>query len=92
MGRWPSEPPRWWSSGSWLTLAGWMGIVPADFVMSRQMLRGVKARVERAARSTTGSSGASADHGAGLVQEGAPEEPPLEPAGEGRRPVDLDLP
>jgi hypothetical protein len=31
----------------WLTLGGWMGIVPADFVMSRGHLRGVKARAER---------------------------------------------
>jgi hypothetical protein len=32
----------------WITAAYMLGIIPADFVMSRQMLRGVKARSERA--------------------------------------------
>jgi hypothetical protein len=31
----------------WLTLGGRLAIVPADFVMSRDMLRGVRARAER---------------------------------------------
>ncbi len=36
------------SAGPWWVTAGFLGfIVPADFVMSRQMLRGVKARAER---------------------------------------------
>jgi len=30
----------------WFTASGWLGIVPADFVMSRDMLRGVKKRAE----------------------------------------------
>jgi hypothetical protein len=38
--RWVTEP--WW------TAVGWLGVVPADFVMSRDMLRGVKARAEPA--------------------------------------------
>ncbi len=36
------------SAGPWWVTAGLLGfIVPADFVMSRQMLHGVKARAER---------------------------------------------
>jgi hypothetical protein len=42
---------RWTTSPWWLTLGGWLGIVPADFVMSRDHLRGVKERAERVARS-----------------------------------------
>lgn len=37
---------RWATSPWWLTAGGWLGIVPADFVMSRDMLRGVKGRAE----------------------------------------------
>jgi hypothetical protein len=33
----------------WVAAAYQLAIIPADFVMSRQMLRGVKARAERAA-------------------------------------------
>ena len=34
--------------GPWWVAAGyWLLLVPADFVMARQMLRGVKARAER---------------------------------------------
>lgn len=40
---------RWATSPWWLTAAGWLGVVPADFVMARDMLRGVKQRAERAA-------------------------------------------
>jgi hypothetical protein len=40
---------RWVTHPWWLTVSGWLGIVPADFVMSRDMLRGVKARAERPA-------------------------------------------
>jgi hypothetical protein len=37
-----------WTTGPWsFTLGGWLGIVPADFIMSRDMLRGVKTRAER---------------------------------------------
>lgn len=38
---------RWTTSPWWLTLGGRLGIVPADFVMARDMLRGVKMRAER---------------------------------------------
>jgi hypothetical protein len=41
---------RWVTSPWWFTLAGWLGIVPADFLMSRDMLHGVKQRVETLAR------------------------------------------
>ncbi|MGH8835083.1 MAG: SRPBCC family protein [Actinomycetes bacterium] len=37
---------RWTTAPWWLTLGGWLGLVPADFVMSRDMLRGVKNRAE----------------------------------------------
>lgn len=37
---------RWTTSPWWLTAGGWLGIVPADFVMSRDHLHGVKARAE----------------------------------------------
>ena len=39
---------RWTTSPWWLTLGGWLGIVPADLIMSRDMLNGVKMRAERA--------------------------------------------
>ncbi len=38
---------RWTSSPWWLSLFGHLIVVPADFVMSRDMLRGVKDRAER---------------------------------------------
>ena len=37
---------RWVTEPWWLTLGGWLAVVPADFVMSRDLLRGVKARAE----------------------------------------------
>jgi hypothetical protein len=37
---------RWTTSPWWLTLGGWLVIVPADFVMSRDMLRGLRKRAE----------------------------------------------
>jgi hypothetical protein len=37
---------RWTTRPWWLTVGGWALIVPADFVMSRDMLHGVKARAE----------------------------------------------
>lgn len=37
---------RWKTSPWWLTAAGWLLIVPADFVMARSMLRGVRRRTE----------------------------------------------
>jgi hypothetical protein len=39
---------RWMTRPWWFTLFGWLIVVPADFVMSRDMLRGVKERAERA--------------------------------------------
>ena len=38
---------RWVTAPWWLTTMGWLGIVPADFLMSRDMMRGVKLRAER---------------------------------------------
>ncbi len=38
---------RWVTEPWWFTLGGWLAVVPADFVMSRDMLRGVRARAER---------------------------------------------
>ena len=43
---------RWTTYPWWLTVGGWLGIVPADFVMSRDHLHGVKERAEALARST----------------------------------------
>jgi hypothetical protein len=37
---------RWVTEPWWFTVSGWLGIVPADFLMSRDMLRGVKKRAE----------------------------------------------
>jgi hypothetical protein len=39
---------RWMTKPWWFTLFGWLIVVPADFVMSRDMLHGVKERAERA--------------------------------------------
>jgi hypothetical protein len=38
---------RWVTYPWWFTLAGWLCVVPADFVMSRDMLRGVAHRAEQ---------------------------------------------
>jgi hypothetical protein len=43
---------RWTTSPWWLTLGGRLGIVPADFVMSRDHLHGLKQRAEELTRST----------------------------------------
>jgi hypothetical protein len=48
---------RWTTAPWWLTLGGLLVIVPADFVMSRAMLRGVRDRATRAA--PAGSDGSS---------------------------------
>ena len=37
---------RWTTAPWWFTLSGWLTVVPADFLMSRDMLRGVKRRAE----------------------------------------------
>lgn len=49
---------RWVTSPWWLTLGGRLVIVPADFVMSRDMLRGVKQRAEGFARRHAGPAAA----------------------------------
>ena len=46
---------RWVTSPWWLTLAGWLGIVPADLLMSHDMLHGVKNRAEALARERSSS-------------------------------------
>jgi hypothetical protein len=38
---------RWVTEPWWFTLGGWLGVVPADFLMSRDHLRGVKQRAEK---------------------------------------------
>lgn len=40
---------RWTTAPWWFTAAGHLLVVPADFVMARSMLRGVRERVERPA-------------------------------------------
>jgi hypothetical protein len=40
---------RWTTAPWWLTATGWAAIVPADFYMSRGMLRGVRQRAEETA-------------------------------------------
>jgi hypothetical protein len=37
---------RWATDPWWFTAVGWLGVVPADLVMSRDMLRGVRQRAE----------------------------------------------
>ena len=49
---------RWTTAPWWLTLGGTLGIVPADFVMSRDHLHGVKARAEARARSRSSRTAA----------------------------------
>jgi hypothetical protein len=44
---------RWITHPWWFTTAGWLGIVPADFIMSYDMLRGVKVRAEHLMRDHT---------------------------------------
>lgn len=41
---------RWVTEPWWFTAGGWLVVVPADFVMSRDMLRGVRTRAEGLAR------------------------------------------
>jgi hypothetical protein len=40
---------RWTTAPWWLTAGGWLGIVPADFVMARDHLHGVRDRAEQLA-------------------------------------------
>lgn len=54
---------RWVACPWWLWAAGWLGIVPADFVMSRSMLRGVKRRAENLAAAAEQGSTTLAQQG-----------------------------
>ena len=45
----------------WFTRGSWLGVVPADFVMSRHMLNGVKQRAETLATQRSAQPVASAD-------------------------------
>ena len=45
---------RWVTEPWWFTAGGLLGVVPADFVMSRDMLRGVRARAEMTAHARAG--------------------------------------
>jgi hypothetical protein len=45
--RWRAASRPWW-----LTVSAWLVIIPADFIMSKDMLRGVKRRAERVAGNT----------------------------------------
>ena len=45
--RWRAATRPWW-----LTLIIWAVILPADFLMSRDMLRGIRRRAERLDRTT----------------------------------------
>jgi hypothetical protein len=47
---------RWTTAPWWLTVGGWLAVVPADFVMSRSMLRGVKQRAEALARAASSTA------------------------------------
>lgn len=49
---------RWTTSPWWFTVGGWLVIVPADFVMSRDHLHGIKERAEHLARAAAGTAAA----------------------------------
>jgi hypothetical protein len=44
---------RWQTAPWWLTASGRFGIIPADFIMARDMLHGVRARSEQLTRQHT---------------------------------------
>jgi hypothetical protein len=73
----------------WVTAAYWTAIVPADFVMSRQMLHGVRERAERTtaadlARLASGSiAPAAADLRPGTRPGAAEQRGPVRPLGRG---------
>ncbi len=54
---------RWTTRPWWFTLGGWLVVVPADFVMSRDMLHGVRQRAEALGRQH--SAGSREDQPAG---------------------------
>ncbi|MDO8107026.1 hypothetical protein Q6348_07415 [Isoptericola sp. b441] len=56
---------RWVTAPWWLTLTSDLAVVPADFVMSRDMLRGVKERAERQATELGAAWIAAADQAEG---------------------------
>jgi hypothetical protein len=60
----------------WLTLGGWCLIVPADFVMSRDMLRGVKQRAESLASASQAVTRERARFNSMETPSPAPAEPP----------------
>ena len=60
---------RWRTAPWWLTAAGLLGIVPADFVMSRGMLRGVKRRAEQVDTAPDGPGGRSLSTPAAIALE-----------------------
>jgi hypothetical protein len=45
---------RWVTDPLWFTMVGWLGVVPANLVMARDMLRGVQQRAESATRAAPG--------------------------------------
>jgi hypothetical protein len=55
---------RWNTAPGWFTLGGWLLIVPADSLMSHDMLRGVKQRAE----SSSGRDRRDIEHAAWSVQ------------------------
>jgi len=44
---------RWSTAPWWLTLGGRLAVIPADFLMSRDMLNGVKQRAEAVGRAAS---------------------------------------
>ena len=78
---------RWVTSPWWFTAAGWLGIVPADFVMSRDHLHGIKERAERPAQA--GRSVPSRGRTPGWTATSRPSCPLRERAGAGRQPRSL---
>ena len=56
---------RWVTRPWWFTLGGWLAIVPADFLMSHDMLHGVQGRAEALGRQRS----------AGSMKSRRPEEP-----------------
>jgi hypothetical protein len=60
---------RWVTDPWWFTLGGWLGIVPADFVMARDHLRGVKRRAEEPLLAGATSTRRSPGHGSPIQPE-----------------------
>lgn len=62
---------RWVTKPWWFTFGGWLGVVPADFVMSRDHLRGVKERAERQPRSIERHGGGGREHHDDAIKQGS---------------------